>query len=384
MSGFSDLRLGFIPLTDCAPLAVAKVMGFFAEEGLEVALSREASWATVRDKVSLGALDGAHMLAPMALAVTEAGEGEIIAPLALNQNGSAVTVSNALADAMRAADPASLEGPLVTAETLAGVVAARRARGEPPLTFAVVFPASMHNYLLRYWLAQGGVDPDQDVRLVVIPPPRMVEQMRAGAVDGFCVGAPWNAVAEAEGVGRTLITASRFWPSGPDKVLGMAARFADARPDDLKACLQAVMRAAAWADAPENHETLVELLARPEWVGAAPDAIARALTAEIVFHRQGAGLPRVEHGLWLVSQMIRWGQVAPDIDPEALVRRVYRPDLYRAAALSLDPRLESARSLDEAAQPLEARLFDRRPFDPSAPLAYASAFEIRRPQGSPA
>lgn len=378
MSGFSDLRLGFIPLTDCAPLAVAKVMGFFAEEGLEVELSREASWATVRDKVAVGALDGAHMLAPMALAATEAGEGDMIAPLALNRNGSAVTVSSALAEAMRAADSEALSGPLVTASPLARVVAERRERGLPPLTFAVVFTASMHNYLLRYWLAQGGVDPDRDVRIVVIPPPRMVEQMRAGAVDGFCVGAPWNAVAEAEGVGRILIAASAFWPSGPDKVLGVAAGFARSRPDDLKACLRAVMRAAAWADAPENHAGLVELLARPEWVGAAPGAIARALRGEIVFHRDGAGLPRLEHGLWFMSQMARWGHVSPAADLEGCVRAVFRPDLYRAAALSLGPVLDPVLAFEDAATGVEARLFDHRPFDPTAPLAYASSFEISR------
>jgi NitT/TauT family transport system ATP-binding protein/nitrate/nitrite transport system substrate-binding protein len=377
VSGFSDLRLGFIPLTDCAPLAVAKVMGFFADEGLEVALSREVSWATVRDKVAVGALDGAHMLAPMALAATGAGEADIIAPMALNRNGSAITVSRALARALHAADPGSPDAP-ATAVGLAGVVGARRIRGEPPLTFAVVFPYSMHNYFLRYWLAQGGVDPDKDVRIVVIPPPRMVEQMRAGAVDGFCVGAPWNAVAEAEGVGEILMTASRFWPAGPDKVLGMAARFAATRPDDLKACLRALMRAAAWADAPQHHQTLVELLARPEWVGAPPEAIARALKTEIVFHRDGAGLPRPEHGLWFASQMVRWGQADSDADLGALVTRVYRPHLYRAAALSLDPILDATLSFEDAATPDAARLFDQRPFDPAAPLAYASSFAIGR------
>lgn len=377
MSGFLDLRLGFIPLTDCAPLAVAKTMGFFAEEGLEVGLSREASWATVRDKVAVGALDGAHMLAPMALAAAGADEADIIAPMALNRNGSAITVSRELAGSLRTAHSAPADAP-VTAAALAGVVEARRVRGEPPLTFAVVFPYSMHNYFLRYWLAEGGVDPDKDVRIVVIPPPRMVEQMHAGAVDGFCVGAPWNAVAEAEGVGQILITASQFWPSGPDKVLGMAASFASTRPDDLKACLRAVMRAAAWADAPQNHESLVELLARPEWVGAAPDAIARALKAEIVFHRDGAGLPRPEHGLWFSSQMLRWGQMNAGVDLEALVSRVYRPDLYRAAALSMDPILDPGLSFEDAASPAEARLFDQRAFDPAAPLAYAADFAIGR------
>ncbi|USQ98346.1 CmpA/NrtA family ABC transporter substrate-binding protein [Caulobacter sp. RL271] len=378
MSGLSDLRLGFIPLTDCAPLAVAHALGFFEEEGLNVTLEREASWATIRDKVAVGALDGAHMLAPMALAATASGEGEILAPMALNQNGSAVTVSTALADEIGAVALTDFSAPPVTAVALAKVVAARRARGQGPLTFAVVFPHSMHNYLLRYWLAQGGVDPDGDVRLVVIPPPRMVERMRAGEIDGFCVGAPWNAVAEADGVGRILVAASQFWPGGPDKVLGVPAALAERRPDELRACLRAVMRGAAWADAHENRETLVELLARPDRVGASPAAITRALGGEIVFHRDAAGLPRREHGLWFLSQMIRWGQIGPGQDLQALVDQVYRPDLYRDAALSLGPILEPALAFADAAGPVEARLFDGRAFDPKAVGDYAAGFAIGR------
>lgn len=321
MSGLSELKLGFIPLTDCAPLAVAQALGFFEEEGLAVELVREGSWATIRDKVAVGALDGAHMLAPMALAA----EGEVLAPLALNQNGSAVTVSTTLAATVGAAG-----------EGLAEAVAARRASGQGPLTFAVVFPQSMHNYLLRDWLAKSGVDPDRDVRIVVIPPPRMVEQMRAGAVDGFCVGAPWNAVAEAEGLGRILVTASQLWAGGPDKVLGVRSELALHRSDELRACLRAVMRGAAWADDPANREDLIAILAHPDCVDAPPAAIVRALEHEIVFHRDGAGLPRREHGLWMASRMARLGQLAPSVDLEALVDRVYQPELYRAVALTLD------------------------------------------------
>lgn len=378
MSGLSDLRLGFIPLTDCAPLVAAQALGFFEEEGLNVALEREASWATIRDKVAAGVLDGAHMLAPMALAATAAGEGEILAPLALNQNGSAVTVSTALAQAILAVDPQALSHSPVTAAALAQVIAERRENGQGPLTFAVVFPYSMHNYLLRYWLAQGGIDPDRDVRLVVIPPPRMVERMRAGEVDGFCVGAPWNAVAEAEGVGRVLVAASAFWPGGPDKVLGVTADLAIHRPDELRACLRAVMRAAAWADDPENRETLIDLLARPDRVGAPATSIARALDSEIVFHYDAAGLPRREHGLWFLSQMTRWGQIDAERDLQALVDRVYRPDLYRQAALSLGPILEPALAFADAAGPAQARLFDGRTFDPQAARAYAAGFAISR------
>ena len=380
MSGLANLTLGFIPLTDCAPLIVAKAQGFFAEEGLEVALSREASWATIRDKVAVGALDGAHMLAPMALAAgLSDGGAPMLAPLALNQNGSAITVSTRLAASLREIDPAAMAAPLITAATLAKLVARRREQGAPPLSFAVVFPQSMHNYALRYWLAEAGIDPDRDVRLVVTPPPRMVENLRLGEVDGFCVGAPWNAVAMHEGLGEVLIKASQFWPNGPDKVFGLTAAWAERHPDELRAALRALIRASAWADEPGNHAELVALLARPEHVGVDPEALARALKSEIIFHRDVAGLPRREHALWFLSQMVRWGQAGADLDLGAAADQVYRPDLFHAAALSLGPVLEPAMVFaDAAGRP--SQLFDGAPFNPAEAQAYAASFAIKRVQ----
>lgn len=377
MSGLADLTLGFIPLTDCAPLVVAKARGFFAEEGLEVALSREASWATIRDKVAFGALDGAHMLAPMALASTGLEGGSMLVPLALNQNGSAITVSTRLAAMMNEAEPGALAAPLVTAGALAAVVALRRGQGAPPLTFAVVFPHSMHNYFLRYWLAQAGIDPDRDVRLVVTPPPRMVEHLRAGEIDGFCVGAPWNAAAVDEGLGESLIKASQFWPGGPDKVFGVTDAWVAGHGDELRAALRALIRAAAWADEPGNHAELVALLSRPDHVGVEPEIVARALKSEIIFHRDAAGLPRREHALWFLSQMVRWGQVGPDLDLAAVADRVYRPDLFRAAALSLGPVVEPAQVFADAA-PAPSALFDGAPFDPADARGYAASFAVGR------
>uniref|UniRef100_B0T0K6 Nitrate transporter n=1 Tax=Caulobacter sp. (strain K31) TaxID=366602 RepID=B0T0K6_CAUSK len=380
MSGLADLTLGFIPLTDCAPLVVAKAQGFFAEEGLEVALSREASWATIRDKVAVGALDGAHMLAPMALA---AGLGEglaaapMLAPLALNQNGSAITVSTRLAGKLREIDPEAMATPLTTAQALARFVERRRDQGAPLLTFAVVFPQSMHNYALRYWLAQAGIDPDRDVRLVVTPPPRMVEHLRSGDIDGFCVGAPWNAVAMDEGLGEVLIKASQFWPGGPDKVFGLTAVWAERHPDELRAALRALIRASAWTDEAGNHAELVALLSRADHVGVEPEALARALKTEIVFHRDAAGLPRREHALWFLSQMVRWGQVGRDVDLDAVADRVYRPDLFREAALSLGPVFEPAMVFADAA-PAPSALFDGKPFDPADARGYAASFAIGR------
>lgn len=389
-----DVRLGFIPLNDCAPLVVAKAKGFFAEEGLSVTLSREASWATVRDKVAVGALDGAHMLAPMVLAASLGIGGErtpLIAPLSLNLNGSAFTVSRALAAAVREIDPEGSAGR--SAQALARVIAARRARGEGVLTFAVVFPYSIHNYALRYWLADAGVDPDQDVRLVVAPPPRMADQLRAGMIDGFCVGAPWNALAVGEGAGDVLAMTASVWRHGPDKVLGVGARWADANPEVLQALMRALIAAGRWADTPGNRPELAALLADPACVGAPVSAVSWSLTDEpggVVYHRHAAGFPWRSHAAWFASQMLRWGQALPSPELLAVGRTAYRPDLYRIAATAMgeaapttDSKIEgthdSAWAVDGSAGPIPMgadSFCDGRLFDPDSIEAYAAGFAI--------
>ncbi|MEO8113948.1 MAG: CmpA/NrtA family ABC transporter substrate-binding protein [Phenylobacterium sp.] len=312
----ASLRLGFVPLSDSAPLVVAQEKGFFAAQGLKVALSREVSWATVRDKVAVGALDGAHMLAPLALAATlGAGSDPVpmIAPLALNLDGPAVTLSARL-------DPAGL----------GGLVARRRDEGASILTFAVVYPYSTHNYLLRAWLAEAGIDPDRDVRLTVAAPSRMAELLAGGAIEGFCAGEPWNAVAVASDAGRVAVRASQLWGRTPDKVLGVTRAWGEANPEVLAALIRALCTAAAWVEAPENRAELVGVLARPAYVDARPALIAAGLD-DIIFHRDGANEPRPEHAAWLIGQMVRWGQVAADVDAESAAAQVYRPDLYQAA-----------------------------------------------------
>jgi len=406
----TELRLGFIALNDCAPLVVAREQGLFAAEGLCVTLSREASWANVRDKVAVGALDGAHMLAPMTLAASLGVGGErtpICVPLSLNLNGSAVTVSKALADAMRDIDPDGMAEKPRTARPLARLIAARRGRGEPPLTFAVTFPYSMHNYELRYWMGQAGIDPDRDVRLVVVPPPRMAARMRSGDIDGFCVSAPWNAVSVSEATGEIMVYASEMWRLGPDKVFGVTAAFAKANPQTLQAMLRALLRAAAWADAPENRAELARMLARPEYVDAPEEIVRLSLVGSppyvageagsdsldyIVYHRYAASFPWRSHAVWFLTQMRRWGQVGSDVDIAAAADAVYRPDLFRAAAAELgepaplvDEKVEGAHpecwTLDEATAPIPMApdlFFDGKVFDAAQPEAYAASFEVTR------
>jgi two-component system, oxyanion-binding sensor len=405
-----DLRLGFIALNDCAPLAIAREKGFFEQEDLSVTLSREASWANVRDKVAVGALDGAHMLAPMTLAASLGVGGErtpMCVPLSLNLNGSAITLSRTLADAMREADPPGMAEKPRTARSLARLIEARKSRGEAPLTFAVVFPYSMHNYELRYWLAQAGIDPDQDVRLVVTPPTRMAARLRSGEIDGFCVGAPWNAVSVAEGLGEIVAYASELWRLGPDKVFAVTDAWAKSDPDTLQALIRALLRAAVWADAPENRAEVAAILAAPRYVDAPEELVRLSLLGAppyaagepagdcmdyIVFHRYAASFPWRSHAVWFLSQMLRWGQIGPDVDMLATAQAVYRPDLFRAAAAELgqsaplvDEKVEGAHPvawmLDEATAPIAMApdlFFDGQVFDAAQPAAYAASFDINR------
>ena len=406
----NDLRLGFIPLNDAAPLVVASERGFFKDEGLRVHLSREASWANVRDKVAVGALDGGHMLAPMTLAASMGVGGErtpMIVPMSLNLNGSAITVSVGLADAMRAVDPDGMAAIPRTARPLARLIASRKAFGDRPLTFAVVFPYSMHAYELRYWLAEAGIDPDRDIRLVVVPPPRMAERLKAGEIDGFCVTAPWNAMSVSEGVGEIVVYASDIWRLAPDKVFGVTSAWGEANPEALQALVRALLKAAAWADAPENRAEVAMLLAKPAYVNA-PEAIVRqsllgspphtiggdgsASQDYIVYHRYAASFPWRSHAVWFLSQMLRWGQIGPEVDIRAVAQGVYRPDLFRAAAKSLgeaaplvDDKAEGGHveswTLDQATAPIPMgpdAFFDGRIFDPRQPLRYAQDFAISR------
>ncbi len=364
MTGAGRLRLGFIALNDAASLIVAQEKGFFAAQGLDVELRREVSWATIRDKVTVGTLDGAHMLAPLALAVSlGVADGEptpLIAPLALNLNGPAVTLSSRLASAVGAAPDAS---------GLARLVARRQAEGASPITLAVVFPYSVHNYLLRDWLARAGIDPDRDARLTVAPPARMTELLVDGVVEGFCVTEPWGAAAVAAGAGQLAVRASQLWPRTPDKVFALRETWAAEHPEAVQAMLRALLRAAAWADAPGNRAELVEILARPHYVGAAAPVIAGSLS-DMVFYAGEANAPLPVHAGWLLSQMMRWGHIGQDVDIAALAGRVYRPDLYRVAAaaegLSPAPTPDSLEGFGEAGV---YRLADARAHAASAKLS---------------
>lgn len=320
----APLKIGFIALNDAAVLIAADARGLFAAEGLEVELVREVSWATIRDKVNVGALDGAHMLAPLALATSVGAAGAqpmpLIAPFALALNGPAITLSSRLA-----------LGDGKDASGLARLVARRREKGASPITLAVVFPFSTHAYLLRDWLARSGVDPERDIRLTIAPPSRMTDLLVEGVVEGFCVTEPWDSAAEAAGAGRIAIRGSEIWPGTPDKVLGLREAWADENPAALQGLLRAMLTAAAWVDDAANRAELVALLAQPQYVGAPAEVIDASLV-DMIFHADAANAPQPLHAEWLLGQMQRWGHVSRELDVAGVARRVYRPDLFAAAA----------------------------------------------------
>jgi NitT/TauT family transport system ATP-binding protein len=372
--------VGFIPLMDCAPLAVAVEKGFAAEEGLDLRLVRETSWANIRDRVVVGHFDAAHMLGPMAIAST-LGIGHLTvpmaAPLSLGLGGNAITVSLRVWDSMMAEGATLSAGPRALGDALRSVVRARERANKPPLTFAMVYPFSAHNYELRYWLAASGIDPDRDVRLVVIPPPLLVDAMREGQIDGFCVGEPWNSVAVSVGVGCIALPTAAIWKLSPEKVLGCRLEWTQRHPDRLQALVRTIYKAAVWCEQPENHPELARLLAEPRFVGAPAEILLRGLSNRLCLQRggdaehlpgfylpasQAATFPWVSHALWFYSQMVRWGQVAFDPEHVAQVRATYRPDLYR---LALGP----TTSVPSADTKVDA-LFDGIPFDPNDLPAY--------------
>ena len=343
------LRIGFIPLIDAAALIVAVDKGFTAAEGLDVTLAREVSWSNVRDKLNIGIFDAVHLLAPVAIA-SSLGLGHIkvpiVAPFNLGLNGNAITVSPALHAAIMAEIDGDPFDPMATALALSRVVANRRKNGTEPLTFGMTFPFSTHNYQLRFWMAAGGVDPDEDVRLVVLPPPYMVDSISGGQIDGFCVGAPWNSIAVDRGVGHILHFVSDILVRAAEKVLAIRQGWSEKNPDVVAALVRAAFRAAEFIEQPQNRSEAARILARPEYIGVdanviqrtldgrlkvSPDGAIRESSRYLLVGREGAARPDPVQGAWLYAQMVRWGQAA--ISPEALktAKAVFRADLYDAA-----------------------------------------------------
>ena len=362
-----ELTFGFIKLTDMAPLAVAYEQGYFLDEGLFVTLEAQANWKVLLDGVIDGKLDGAHMLAgqPLAATIGYGTEAHIITPFSMDLNGNGITVSNEVWDLMKPNIPTMEDGRPqhpISAEALAPVVEQYNNEGKP-FNMGMVFPVSTHNYELRYWLAAGGLHPGYyspenvsgqigaDVFLSVTPPPQMPATLEAGTIYGYCVGEPWNQQAVFKGIGVPVITDYELWKNNPEKVFGINADFAEQNPNTTKAITKALIRAAMWLDENDNanRPEAVEILSRPEYVGADYEVIAASMTGTFeyekgdkrevpdfnVFFRYNATYPYYSDAIWYLTQMRRWGQIAEPKSDEwyhETAASVYRPDIYLDAA----------------------------------------------------
>lgn len=341
----TPIRIAFLPLTDCAILAAAKERGFAEKHGIALELVRDVSWATIRDRLVYRQVDCAHLLAPLAVAVT-LGLSQHAAPLAapfkLSLNGNAITFSRALARAIGGTAGNRVRQPARTAQKFAAALL--RMDRKPVL--AVVHRFSSHALMLRYWLSYAGIDPDHDVELRVLPPPFMATALAQGEIDGFSAGEPWNSTAVEAGAGEIVALGCRIWESGPEKVLAMREDWAEANADTVDRLLRALDESAAWCDATENWGELARLLSGNAYIGVPPELIERGLSGSIrltpdgesvdadnflLLHRHAANFPWRSQALWIYSQLVRWGFIAQSSDAQTTASGVFRSDIYRRA-----------------------------------------------------
>ena len=387
----SLFRIGFLPLVDAVLPIVAHEHGLARAEGLDLELVRDSSWATVRDRLIYGQTDAAHLLAPLAIATAlglDRPAVPISAPFMLGLNGNAITVSPRIASALgNRADDVALTGQRFAAEAQAARKAGKRLR------LAVVHRYSSHNYMLRYWLAGSGCDPDRDVEIVVVPPPFVAEALQSGEIDGSCVGEPWNSVAVARGAGVIIAATTQIWRRGVEKILAMRTATLGERADEVTALLRALHAAGKLAVDPAGRAAIAALLARPEYLDQPAQLISAALEGRLVLarggaptdlddflvvHREAANFPWRSQAMWLYTQMVRWGQAGPDLRDLGRAASVFRPDVYRAALAGSAATLPGASSKLEGAvtdalgvSTAQGRLilgsdtfFDRQSFDP--------------------
>jgi ABC-type nitrate/sulfonate/bicarbonate transport system substrate-binding protein len=364
------LRIGFVPLTDCAPLVAAKMMDFGQRHGLTLELCRQPSWAAVRDKLLSGELDAAHSLYGLAYGV-QLGLGGPQADMAilmtLNRNGQAIAVSNRLADALH-------QGQSLKA-ALAALV-------RKPV-FAQTFPTGTHAMWLNYWLAAQGVHPLRDIESIVIPPPQMTDALAQGELDGFCAGEPWPAMAEARQAGRTIIGTGEIWPNHPEKALACRREFAALYPNTVQALIRTILEACKWLDNPVNLASVSIWLARPEYVNVPRELIEPRLLGNYrstalsgptrpirFFDEAGMNYPLPADGLWFLSQYYRWGMLKTTSDWENIAAAVSQTEHYREAAASLG-------YLPAPTLPSPCKLMDSKMWDGTNAVGYAESFSIR-------
>jgi nitrate/nitrite transport system substrate-binding protein len=367
------IRLGFIPLTDCAPIVMAKELGLFKKYGVNVEVSKEASWANVRDKILTGELDGAHCLFSMPFSVYTGVGGkagsEMMIAMMLNNNGQAITLSKQFCGKVG----------FKQLNKLAPAVNARLKDGKE-VTFAGTFPGGTHDIWLRYWLAAAGVS-QKTSKIITIPPPQMVANMKVGNMDGFCVGEPWGGVAVKQNIGFTQISTQDIWENHPEKALVVNKKFSETRREDLKKVMMAVMEACKWLDNRANRKKAAEVIGRTPYVNAPADVIEARLMGDynlgcdqgtqiytndyMLFHRNGeTNFPRKSHGIWFMTQYVRFDYLQQAPDYKTIADKLIMQDLYREVATKMGVKIPT-----DDMRPFTIKL-DKATFDPNKPDDY--------------
>jgi nitrate/nitrite transport system substrate-binding protein len=385
-------RLGYIALTDAAALVIAKEKGFYAKHGVpDMDISKQASWGATRDNMALGTkangIDGGHILRPKTHLYTTGKVMQNGQPLPmytllnLNEDGQAISVSNEYKDLNVGKDASPLKAAFER----------KKAQGKE-LTAAMTFPGGTHDLWIRYWLAAGGIDPDTDIKVITVPPPQMVANMKVGNMDCFCVGEPWNEQLVNQNIGYTALTTGELWSRHPEKILGLRADWVDANPRATQAILMAVMEAQQWCDAMANKQELAEIVGRRQWFNVPVNDINGRLRGDInygngrkvnapdlrmKFWGEGgtSSYPWKSLDTWFVAENIRWGKFEPTTDIKALVDKTNRSDLW----------LQAAKALGVAGVPTSdsrgvETFFDGVKFDPADPSAYLRSLKIKRAQ----
>ncbi|MBB5550929.1 CmpA/NrtA family ABC transporter substrate-binding protein [Rhizobium lentis] len=383
------VKLGFIALTDSAPLIVAKEKGLFDKHGLpETDVAKQASWGATRDNLVLGGaangIDGAHILSPLPYLmqtgkVTQNNKPVPMAILArLNLDSQGISVAKEYAET----------GVQLDASKLKAAFEKKKAEGKE-IKAAMTFPGGTHDLWIRYWLAAGGIDPNKDVSTIVVPPPQMVANMKVGNMDVFCVGEPWNEQLVNQGIGFTAATTGELWKGHPEKALGLRADWIEKNPNAAKALLMAVMEAQQWCESMENKAEMAEILGKRQWFNVPTKDVlgrlkgdinygngreAKATDLYMKFWKDGASYPFKSHDTWFMTENIRWGNLPGTTDIKALVNQVNREDIWREAAKDL-----GVAAADIPASPSRGKetFFDGKVFDPENPSAYLDSLSIK-------
>jgi nitrate/nitrite transport system substrate-binding protein len=384
-------KLGFIALTDAAPLFVAKEKGIFAKYGMpDVEVQKQASWGTTRDNLVLGSegngIDGAHILTPMPYLISagKVTQNNVPTPMyilaRLNLDSQCISVAQEYADLKIGLDTKPFKAALEK----------KKASGRP-VKAAMTFPGGTHDLWIRYWLAAGGIDPDKDIETIVVPPAQMVANMKVGTMDCFCVCEPWNHQLVNQKIGYTGITTGELWNKHPEKAFGMRAAWVDKHPKAAKALLMAVMEAQQWCDKDENRAEVAAICAKRQWINVPvadvtdrmkgkfdygiPGKVVENSPHIMKYWRHHASYPFKSHDLWFITEDMRWGKFEPTFDAKALIDKVNREDLWREAAKDLGI---AAADIPASTSRGKETFFDGKVFDPDHPATYLAALDIKR------